>query len=77
MTYKSYMINGEKTMTKLIDKSKLKDRLKYGWANDKFVLNTIDSMPTHDIVPCSECVFWDENSGLTARMCHELKRVTV
>lgn len=32
-------------MTDLIDRNELKNRLKWGWANDKFVLRTIDEMP--------------------------------
>lgn len=32
-------------MPDLIDKNELKNRLKWGWANDKFVLRTIDEMP--------------------------------
>ena len=32
-------------MTDLIDRGELKNRLKWGWTNDKFVLRAIDEMP--------------------------------
>lgn len=38
-------------MPDLIDRGELKNRLKWGWANDKFVLRTIDEMPTAEAEP--------------------------
>ena len=38
-------------MPDLIDRGELKNRLKWGWANDKFVLRTIDEMPTIEAEP--------------------------
>ena len=49
-------------MSGLIDKDELKDRLKHGWMNDKFVLRTIDEMPIVDAVPvvrCTDCTHYN------------------
>ena len=63
-------------MLNLIDRDGLKDRLKWGWPNDKFVHRQIDDMPVTVLVRCSECVHWDKQSGLTVRRCDALSRNT-
>lgn len=53
-------------MSGLIDKDELKDRLKHGWMNDKFVLRTIDEMPIVDavhVVRCEDCRFYPNGDG--------------
>lgn len=44
----------------LIDRNELKDRLKWGWMNDKFVLRTIDEMPVADPLQHGHWIVNDE-----------------
>ena len=63
---------------KLIDADALKNELKYGWVNDKFVLRKIDEASTIDAVPvvrCKDCRYeqhcdWlDEKNGKECYVC--------
>lgn len=44
---------------RLIDADLLKDRLKYGWVNDKFVLKAIDEMPVTELNPYGGYIDWE------------------
>ena len=44
---------------KLIDADLLKDRLKWGWTNDKFVLRQIDEMPVVELDPYGGYIEWE------------------
>ena len=46
-------------MAKLIDADLLKDRLKWGWTNDKFVLRQIDEMPVVELDPYGGFIDWE------------------
>ena len=53
-------------MPRLIDADALKDSLKYGWVNDKFVLRKIDEVPEVDavkVVRCGDCKWWAGEYG--------------
>ena len=45
-----------------IDADALKDRLRWGWVNDKFVLRKIDEAPAIDavlVVRCKDCKYYN------------------
>ena len=46
-------------MVRLIDADLLKDRLKWGWTNDKFVLRQIDEMPVTELHPYGGYIGWE------------------
>lgn len=45
-------------MPDLIDRVELKNRLKWGWVNGKFVLRTIDEMPVVELNPYGGFIEW-------------------
>ena len=62
-------------MKKLIYAEDLKDSLKYGWVNDKFVLRKIDEAPEVDaveVIRCKDCNYWEQTEDPECGRCNNL-----